>query len=70
MIRTLSISELIKRVQDPVLREKIGLGDIKRTYKLDKNINATNHNPSFDIDEDVLWEGVAAYTVIALDYLI
>ena len=32
--------------------------------------NAANHNPSFDIDEDVLWEGVAAYTAIALDYII
>ncbi len=43
---------------------------ILHTNNPDKNINATNHNPSFDIDEDVLWEGVAAYTAIALDYLI
>ena len=43
---------------------------ILHTNNPDKNINATNHNPGFDIDEEVLWEGVAAYTAIALDYLI
>ena len=28
-----------------------------------------NHNPHFHIDESVLWEGVAAYVAIAVNYL-
>lgn len=28
-----------------------------------------NHNPYFNIDESVLWEGVAAYVAIAMNYL-
>ena len=28
-----------------------------------------NHNPRFDVDESVLWEGVAAYVAIALNFL-
>ena len=39
------------------------------TNNADKEIVQSNHNPEFDIDEDVLWEGVAAYTAIAMKYL-
>jgi len=39
------------------------------TNNKEKNIVYANHNPGFDIDEDVLWEGVAAYTAIAMEYL-
>lgn len=39
------------------------------TNNADKKIVEANHNPEFDIDEDVLWEGVAAYTAIAMKYL-
>lgn len=34
-----------------------------------KGITEANHNPGFDVDESVLWEGVAAYTTIAMEYL-
>ena len=34
-----------------------------------KGIVQANHNPGFDLDEAVLWEGVAAYTSIAMEYL-
>ena len=34
-----------------------------------KGIVQANHNPYFDIDEEVLYKGVAAYTAIALEYL-
>ncbi len=39
------------------------------TNNKDKGITAANHNPGFDVDEDVLWEGVAAYCAIAFEYL-
>lgn len=39
------------------------------TNNADKGIVEANHNPGFNIDEDVLWEGVAAYTAIAMEYL-
>lgn len=39
------------------------------TNNADKNIVESNHNPEFNVDEDVLWEGVAAYTAIAMEYL-
>ena len=39
------------------------------TNNSEKGIVAANHNPHFDIDESVLWEGVAAYVAIALNYL-
>ena len=35
----------------------------------EKGIIHPNHNPNFDIDESVLWEGTAAYVAIALNYL-
>ena len=34
-----------------------------------KGITETNHNPRFDVDEAVLWEGVAAYVAIAEQFL-
>ena len=34
-----------------------------------KKICEANHSPRFDLDEDVLWEGVAAYTAIACRFL-
>lgn len=34
------------------------------TNNKDKGIVEANHNPRFDIDEEVLWEGVAAYVAI------
>ena len=39
------------------------------TNNVDKGIVQANHNPAFDVDEDVLWEGVAAYCAIATEYL-
>lgn len=39
------------------------------TNNNEKNIIASNHNPKFDIDESVLWEGVAAYVSIAQKFL-
>ena len=39
------------------------------TNNKEKGITKANHNPEFDIDEDVLWEGVAAYVAIAMEYL-
>lgn len=39
------------------------------TNNNEKGIVEANHNPRFDIDESVLWEGVAAYTAIAMNYL-
>ncbi len=39
------------------------------TNNAQKGIVASNHNPCFDIDEDVLWKGVAAYVAIASEYL-
>jgi amidohydrolase len=34
-----------------------------------KGISAPNHNPHFDLDEDLLIDGVASYIAIALDFL-
>ena len=39
------------------------------TNNPEKGIVESNHNPRFDIDESVLWEGVAAYVAIANEYL-
>ena len=39
------------------------------TNNADKKIIESNHNPRFDIDEEVLWEGVAAYTAVAMKFL-
>lgn len=39
------------------------------TNNKEKGIIETNHNPKFDIDESVLWKGVAAYAAIAEAYL-
>jgi len=39
------------------------------TNNKEKGIVEANHNPSFDLDEEVLWEGVAAYVAIALKFL-
>lgn len=39
------------------------------TNNKEKGIIQANHNPEFDVDEEVLWEGVAAYCAIALEYL-
>ncbi len=35
----------------------------------EKGIIESNHNPKFDVDESVLWRGVAAYCAIAKEYL-
>lgn len=39
------------------------------TNNSEKGIVETNHNPHFDLDESVLWEGVATYVAIAKKYL-
>lgn len=39
------------------------------TNNPDKGIVQANHNPAFDVDEDVLWKGAAAYAAIAMNYL-
>ena len=39
------------------------------TNNKEKNIVEANHNPRFDIDESVLWEGVAAYVATAINFL-
>ena len=39
------------------------------TNNRDKNIVEANHNPKFDVDEDVLWQGLGAYCAITFDYL-
>ncbi|MBQ9736690.1 MAG: amidohydrolase [Clostridia bacterium] len=39
------------------------------TNNPEKGITAANHNPAFDVDEGVLWEGVAAYCATAAAYL-
>lgn len=39
------------------------------TNNPEKNIIQANHNPGFDVDEAVLWEGVAAYVAIATEFL-
>ena len=50
--------------------EKIpGVYFFLHTNNLEKGMTEANHNPYFDIDESVLWKGVAAYTAIAMKYL-
>ncbi|MBO5743585.1 MAG: amidohydrolase [Clostridia bacterium] len=39
------------------------------TNNPEKGISQSNHNPEFDIDESVLWKGVAAYTAVAIKFL-
>lgn len=39
------------------------------TNNPEKGIIQANHNPEFDIDESVLWKGVAAYAAVAFKYL-
>lgn len=39
------------------------------TNNPDKEITQANHNPKFDVDEDVLWKGVASYVSVAMEYL-
>ncbi len=39
------------------------------TNNVEKGIIESNHNPKFDVDEAVLWKGVAAYCAIAKEYL-
>lgn len=39
------------------------------TNNNEKNITEPNHSPGFDLDESVLWRGVAAYLAIAAQYL-
>jgi len=39
------------------------------TNNPEKGIVEANHNPRFDIDEDVLWKGVASYVATALKFL-
>lgn len=39
------------------------------TNNKETGVIEANHNPYFDIDESVLWEGVAAYVAIALNVL-
>lgn len=39
------------------------------TNNAEKGITEANHHPAFDVDEEVLWEGAAAYAAIALKYL-
>ena len=39
------------------------------TNNEEKGIVEANHNPRFDVDESVLWKGVAAYVALALKYL-
>lgn len=46
-----------------------GLYFFLNTNNPDKGIVQANHNPAFDLDEDVLWKGVAAYAAIAINYL-
>jgi len=50
--------------------EKIpGVDFFLHTNNPEKGITVSNHNPKFDVDESVLWKGVAAYCAIALKYL-
>jgi len=39
------------------------------TNNPEKNIVESNHNPHFDVDESVLWQGVASYVSCAMKYL-
>ena len=39
------------------------------TNNPEKNIVESNHNPYFDVDESVLWRGVASYVSCAMEYL-
>lgn len=46
-----------------------GVYFILHTNNAEKGITESNHSPRFDIDESVLWEGVASYIAIAEKYL-
>ena len=46
-----------------------GVYFLLHTNNAEKGITESNHSPRFDIDESVLWEGVAAYIAIAEKYL-
>ena len=46
-----------------------GLYFFLHTNNTEKGIVVSNHNPKFDVDESVLWKGVAAYCAIAIKYL-
>ncbi|MBR3933549.1 MAG: amidohydrolase [Clostridia bacterium] len=46
-----------------------GLYFFLHTNNPEKGLVVSNHNPKFDIDESVLWKGVAAYCAIAMKYL-
>nr|WP_286975340.1 M20/M25/M40 family metallo-hydrolase [Acetomicrobium sp. UBA5826] len=35
----------------------------------EKSIIYPHHHPKFDVDEDVLWQGVATYVLLAKKYL-
>ena len=39
------------------------------TNNREKNLVKTNHNPAFDVDEEVLWKGVLAYVATARKFL-
>ena len=39
------------------------------TNNTEKGIDEPNHSPRFDIDEDVLWRGVASYLAIGMKFL-
>lgn len=39
------------------------------TNNPEKGIIEANHNPHFDVDEDVLWKGVSSYVATALKFL-
>ncbi len=39
------------------------------TNNTEKGVVYANHNPEFDVDEEVLWKGAFAYAVIAAEYL-
>ena len=39
------------------------------TNNIEKGIVEPNHSPRFDIDEDVLWRGVASYLAIGMKFL-
>ena len=34
-----------------------------------KGTDVSHHNPKFDVDEDVLWEGAAVFTAIVEEFL-
>lgn len=46
-----------------------GVYFLLHTNNTQKGMTESNHSPRFDMDESVLWEGVAAYAAIAVQYL-